>query len=220
MEEQVRKEAVEFDHDPGRDCEPDRGEYRGGGKELFHGWSTAGSAGGNGDLAVGGRELVARELFEGSQGPGGRGDGALQGQGKVDLDLLHVGVFALDRLQVGATGPADATSDVEEGDARDGEVTGMVPAAIHDQVGQAIGATYSLAIHGKAGFSLGGFGPCGPLLEAGIFAAGGEPRHVSVGQRREAEDQKAGKKNGEESSHDGQGRSAVAVGRIDPLPPA
>jgi hypothetical protein len=37
VEEEVGVEAIEFDHDPSRDGEPDGSEDRGGGEELFHG---------------------------------------------------------------------------------------------------------------------------------------------------------------------------------------
>lgn len=37
VEQQIGIEAIEFDHDPGGDGEPDRCEDRGGGEEFFHG---------------------------------------------------------------------------------------------------------------------------------------------------------------------------------------
>jgi hypothetical protein len=36
-EKEIRKEAIEFDHDAGGDGEPDRGKHRCGGEKLFHG---------------------------------------------------------------------------------------------------------------------------------------------------------------------------------------
>ena len=37
MEEEIREEAVELDHDPGGHREPDGRKNRSGGEELFHG---------------------------------------------------------------------------------------------------------------------------------------------------------------------------------------
>jgi hypothetical protein len=36
MEQQIGEKPIELDHDSGSDSEPDRGEHRGGGEELFH----------------------------------------------------------------------------------------------------------------------------------------------------------------------------------------
>ena len=41
-EQHIGVEAVEFDHDSGRDGEPDRGEDRCGGEELLHGLGSRG----------------------------------------------------------------------------------------------------------------------------------------------------------------------------------
>lgn len=38
MEQQIREEAVELDHDAGGDAEPDGSKHRSRGEELFHGW--------------------------------------------------------------------------------------------------------------------------------------------------------------------------------------
>ena len=37
MEEEIREKAIEFDHDPRGDREPDRGKHGCGGEELLHG---------------------------------------------------------------------------------------------------------------------------------------------------------------------------------------
>jgi len=171
-------------------------------------------SGRNRDFVVGFEQLAAGELTEGGQGPGGGGQGALEGQGQIDLDLLHGGVLvAADGAQVVATSPADAAGDVEEGDAGDHEVTGVVPAAVHDQVGQAIGAAHGLAVHRKAGLGLLGFGSGGTLLEAGVFGAGGQACHIGLGHGSEAQKQEGGEQNceqsaGEKTAHQTQGRGA------------
>jgi hypothetical protein len=38
VKEQIGEEAVEFDHDSGRDGEPDRSKDRSGGEKFFHGF--------------------------------------------------------------------------------------------------------------------------------------------------------------------------------------
>jgi len=123
-------------------------------------------------------------------------------EGEIDLDLFHGGVLiATDRHQVVATGPADATSDVEEGDAGNDEVTGVAEAAIHDQVGQAISAAGGLAVHREASLGLVGGGSSGALLEAGALSAGGQTGHIGFGHRGEAEDQQGGNQNSKEAAH-------------------
>ena len=89
----------------------------------------------------------------------------------------------------------------------------MVPATIHDQVGQAIGTAYGLAVHREARLGLIGFGGSSALLEAGALGAGGQPCHVSLGRRGEAEQQEGGEQNreesaGEKTAHRTQGRGA------------
>ena len=51
-------------------------------------------------------------------------------------------------------GPTDAPGDVEKHDARQDEVAGMAPAAINDQMGQAVVTTGCLAVHLETGFGL------------------------------------------------------------------
>jgi hypothetical protein len=48
MEQKIRKEAVEFDHDSGSKGEPDRGKNGGGGKEFFHERAPSGEQGNGG----------------------------------------------------------------------------------------------------------------------------------------------------------------------------
>ena len=156
----------------------------------------------NGDLAVGFGELAGAELLEGGQGPGGGRQGRLQGHRQIDLDLVHGGVLAAGHgLEIAPAGPADAASDVEEGDARNDEVTGVAPATVNDQVGQAIGAAQGLAVHGEAGLGLGRGGSGSALLEAGAFGTRGQAADLGMGHGGEAEKQEGGKKNGEKTAH-------------------
>ena len=103
---------------------------------------------------------------------------------------MHGGVLAGGHgLEVGATGPADGAGYVKEGDGGNDEFTGVAPAAVHDQVGQAIGAAECLAVHLEAALGLGRGGGAGPLLKASVFGARREAADVGVGHRREAENQ-------------------------------
>ena len=124
----------------------------------------------------------------------------------------HVGALATGGLEVLATSPADATSDVEEHHAGDHEVAGMAPAAVYDQVGQAISAAHRLAVTLKTGLCLGCGSSFGTRLEAGVLTARGQASHIGMGHRGEAEEKKAAQQDGKESTHDGQGRTRVLCG--------
>jgi hypothetical protein len=86
VEEQIREETVELDHDSGCDREPDGRKDRSSGEELFHGAVLI--RGGNGDFAVHFRQLLAAEFSEGGQGPRGRGQGGFQSDRKINLNLF------------------------------------------------------------------------------------------------------------------------------------
>lgn len=135
-----------------------------------------GISGGNGDFGVGLHHGSAGELLEGRQGPDGGGEGGFERQGQIDLDLAHGGVLAAaDGHQVATAGPADRAGDVQEEQARDREVTGVAPAAVGDQVGQAIGATQGLPVVRESGLGLIRAGSGGALLEAGVSLQGVSP---------------------------------------------
>lgn len=135
-----------------------------------------GISGGNGDFGVGFHQGSAGELLESRQGPDGGGQGGLEGQGQIDLDFTHGGVLAAaNGDQVATAGPADRAGDVQKEQAGNREVTGVAPAAIRDQVGQAIGATQGLPVIREAGLGLIRFRSGGALLEAGVSLQGVSP---------------------------------------------
>ena len=88
----------------------------------------------------------------------------------------------------------------------------MAPAAVHDQVGQAIGAANRLAVTLKTGLGLRCGSSFGARLEAGVLTAGGQASHIGMGHRGEAEEKEAAQQDGKESTHDGQGRTRVLCG--------
>ena len=66
----------------------------------------------------------------------------------------------------------------------------MAPAAINDQVREAIVATRGLAVHLEAGFGLRRGGCSGALLKTSAFRTGGQACHIRLGDGGEAKHQK------------------------------
>ena len=77
----------------------------------------------------------------------------------------------------------------------------MAPAAVNDQMGQAVVTTGCLAVHLETGFGLRRVGCSGSLLEAGAFRAGRQTRHIRLGDGGKAEHQQGRKHNGEKTTH-------------------
>lgn len=95
VEKKIGVEAVEFNHDAGGDGEPDRGEHRSGGEELFHGLER-----------MAGEEMGWRS----SKRPGiQRGETVILLSASVSLPLLHslnaaIGQLAAARVLLKARG--------------------------------------------------------------------------------------------------------------------
>ena len=92
----------------------------------------------------------------------------------------------------------------------------MVPAAINDQVGQAVSTADSLAVHGETGLGLVGFSPSSALLEASAFRTGGKASHICLGHGGEANEQEdrqqSCEQTGKKTAHWTQGRGARCHG--------
>ena len=175
VEQKVGEETVPLNQDSRGQCEPDCRNNRSSGEKFLHDdWTmekggVVSSAWRNGHLVVVLQQLATGELTKGCQGPSCSCKQTFEGDGEVNLNFVHGGVLATRCFQVLTTSPADAASHVEKHDAGVDEVSGMTPAAVHDQMGETIVTAGGLAVHLEASFGLRRGGSGSTLLEAGTF---------------------------------------------------